>query len=154
MPIITEDITEIEEDSQKGKYLTFNLGENSYGIEIRHVTEIVGVQPFNSMPELPVYYKGIINLRGRIIPVMDMRLRFDMPPVEYNDRTCIVIIDSEDISAGLIVDCVDEVLSFKDEDIADPPEVGAGKKFIKGIGKHEGNIKLLLDCEKLFSNDN
>jgi len=81
------------ENTQKDKYLTFLLGEETYAIEIKYVTEIIGIQPITQVPELPSYIKGIINLRGRIIPVMDVRLRFKKPPVEYNDRTCIIVID-------------------------------------------------------------
>lgn len=153
MSVLAENIIETEDDSQRGKYLTFMLGGESYGIEIKYVSEIVCVQPFSSLPELPDYYKGIMNLRGRIIPVMDMRRRFEMPSAEYNDRTCVVIIDSEDISVGLVVDCVDEVLIIKDEDIAAPPEMGNGKKYMKGIGKSGEGIKLIIDCEKLFTID-
>lgn len=145
---------EQEEDTQKGKYLVFSLGEEYYGIEIYYVMEIIGIQPITQMPDLPDYIKGIINLRGKIIPVMDVRTRFKKPFKEYNDRTCIIVIQIRDISLGLIVDSVSEVLSIPDEDIVPPPNMGkGGHRFIKGIGKVESGVKLLLDCEKLINDE-
>lgn len=151
----TQQFIEQEEDTQKGKYLTFSLGSEFYGIEIKHVTEIIGIQPITEVPELPLYIRGIINLRGKIVPVMDVRLRFKKPSIEYNDRTCVVVVEMKDISVGLIVDSVSEVLSISDENIVPPPEVGKGlsNKYIKGIGKVGNDVKLLLDCERLFNDD-
>ncbi len=151
---VANELPEQEEDTQKGKFLTFSMGNESYGIEIRYVTEIIGIQPVTEVPELPEYVRGIINLRGKIIPVMDVRLRFKKPFREYNDRTCIVVIDTGDVSIGLIVDSVSEVLSIKDEEIVPPPDINREKhKYIRGIGKVGGEVKLLLDCEKLLSDD-
>jgi purine-binding chemotaxis protein CheW len=145
-------IDSMQEDTQKGKYLTFSLGNEFYGIEIKYVTEIIGMQPISEVPELPEYVKGIINLRGKIIPVMDVRLRFKKPSISYNDRTCVIVIDISHVSIGLIVDIVSEVLSIPDEDIVEPPEMSHyGNKFIKGIGKLNNEIKLLLDCDKLIN---
>lgn len=148
-----EKTMEIEEDTQKGKYLTFLLGKEAYAIEIKFVTEIIGIQPITEVPELPAFVKGIINLRGKIIPVMDVRLRFKKKPVDYNDRTCVIVIDVENISVGLIVDNVSEVLSISDDNIVPPPEMnrGSDNKYIKAIGKVEDDVKLILDCEKLLS---
>lgn len=150
-----QELLEQEEDTQKGKFLTFSMGNEMYGIEIRYVTEIIGIQTITEVPELPQYIRGIINLRGKIIPVMDVRLRFKKPFREYNDRTCVIVVDIKDASIGLIVDSVSEVLSIPDGDIVPPPEVnkGLGKRYIKGIGKVENDVKLLLDCEKLLSED-
>jgi purine-binding chemotaxis protein CheW len=147
------EIMEMEEDTQKGKFLTFLLGKEAYAIEIRYVTEIIGIQPITEVPELPAYVKGIINLRGKIIPVMDVRLRFKKPPADYNDRTCVIVIDIENLSVGLIVDNVSEVLSIPDENIVPPPELNRGSenKYIKAIGKVENDVKLILDCGKLLS---
>ncbi len=155
MAEITElEMLEQEEDTQKGRFLTFSLSSESYGIEIRYVTEIIGIQPVTEVPELPEYIRGIINLRGKIIPMMDVRLRFKKPFKEYNDRTCVIVIDIKDISIGLIVDSVSEVLSIPDNEIVGPPEVSKGtSRYIKGIGKVGGEAKLLLDCEKLLNND-
>lgn len=149
-----QEVLEQEEDTQKGKFLTFMLGKETYGLEIMHVTEIIGIQPITEVPELPQYIKGIINLRGKIIPVMDVRLRFGKSYREYDDRTCIVVIDISDISIGLIVDSVSEVLSIAEDNIVPHPEVNrSGNKYIKGIGKAGSDVKLLLDCNKLL-NDN
>lgn len=147
-------IVEEAEDTQKGRFLTFVLGEESYGIDIKYVTEIIGLQPVTEVPELPDYIRGIINLRGKIIPVMDVRLRFKKPFKDYNDRTCVVVIDIEEISIGLIVDRVSEVLTIPDEEIVPPPEINKmGNKYIKGIGKVGNEVKLLLDCYKLLSEE-
>lgn len=149
-----QEVLEQEEDTQKGKFLTFVLGGESYGIEIRFVTEIIGIQPVTQVPELPDYIRGIINLRGKIIPVMDVRLRFGKPFMEYNDRTCVIVIDIADISIGLIVDSVSEVLSIPDSEIVPPPDLNkAGSKYIKGIGKVGNEVKLLLDCSKLLNEE-
>ena len=145
---------EQEEDTQKGRFLTFVLSNELYGIEIRHVTEIIGIQPITEVPELPDYIRGIINLRGKIIPVMDVRLRFKKPFREYNDRTCVIVIDIKDVFLGLIVDRVSEVISIPETEIVSPPEISkSGNKYIKGIGKVGNEVKLLLDCDKLLSDD-
>ncbi len=148
-------ILEQEEDTQHGRFLTFAVGEEVYGIGIGMVTEIVGLQPITTMPEMPDYLMGIINLRGKIIPVMDMRRRFHKEPLAYNDRTCIIVLDIRYVSVGLIVDHVNEVASINDEDIAPPPDYlgGIENKFISGIGKTGGEVKLLLDTEKLMQNE-
>lgn len=141
-----------EEDTQKGRFLTFQLGEEVYGIEIKYVTEIIGIQPITVVPELPDYIKGIINLRGKIILVMDVRLRFKKEWVEYNDRTCVVVIDIGETSIGLIVDSVAEVLTIPEDDIVPPPDINnGGNRYIKGIGKVGSDVKLLLDCDKLIN---
>lgn len=141
-----------QEDTQKGKFLTFSMGNEMYGIEIRYVTEIIGIQPITEVPELPDYIKGIINLRGKIIAVMDVRLRFKKQYREYNDRTCVIVIDIDDICIGLIVDSVSEVLSIPDSEIVTPPEVNkTGNRYIKGVGKVGNEVKLILDCYKLLN---
>ncbi|MCX7708699.1 MAG: chemotaxis protein CheW [Clostridia bacterium] len=151
---VLQGLEEQEEDTQKEKYLTFNLGNEFYGIEIRHVTEIIGLQPITEVPELPEYIRGIVNLRGKIIPVMDVRTRFKKPFREYNDRTCIIVIEVLEISIGLIVDSVSEVLSIPDGDIVPPPDINkSGNRYIKGIGKVGTDVKLLLDCDKLLNEE-
>lgn len=145
---------ELGEDTQRGKFLTFSLGNEFYGLEIKYVTEIIGIQDITEVPELPKYIMGIINLRGKIIPVMDVRLRFKKPFREYNDRTCIVVIDILDVSVGLIVDTVSEVISITDTDIVPPPDISRiTNKYIKGIGKVGSEVKLLLDCDRLLNED-
>jgi purine-binding chemotaxis protein CheW len=146
----------IEEDTQKGKFLTFVIGHEEFGIEIRFVTEIIGgIQMITEVPEVPNYVKGIINLRGKIIPVIDVNLRFKMEAKEYSDRTCIIVIDIDDLSVGLIVDNVAEVLSIADENIVPTPDGRAGfhHRYIKGIGKVGSAVKLLLDCDRLLSDE-
>ncbi len=146
--------TEQDEDTLKGKYLIFSMGHELYGMEIRYITEILGIQPITQVPEMPEYVKGITNLRGKIIPVMDARLRFKKEVREYDNRTCIIVIDTNDISIGLIVDSVSEVITMLDEDIAPPPEInGIGHKYIKGVGKSGNSVKLLLDCQKLLTDE-
>lgn len=145
---------EQEEDTLKGKYLIFSVGSELYGMEIRYITEIVGLQPITEVPEMPEYVKGVTNLRGKIIPVLDARLRFHKAVREYDDRTCIIVVDTTIISIGLIVDNVAEVLSMQDEDIAPPPDINkGGHKYIKGIGKANGSVKLILDCQRLLTED-
>jgi purine-binding chemotaxis protein CheW len=152
--ISVKELMNEEEDTQKGKFLTFSIGNEFYGLEIRCVTEIIGIQAITEVPELPEYIRGIINLRGKIIPVMDVRLRFRKQFREYNDRTCIIVIDIKDTSVGLIVDSVSEVISIVDEDIVPPPDIKRGtNRYIKGIGKVQNDVKLLLDCDRLLNDD-
>jgi purine-binding chemotaxis protein CheW len=151
---LTQELLDQEEDTQKGKFLTFILGRESYGLEIKHVTEIIGIQPITEVPELPEYIRGIVNLRGKIIPVMDVRLRFKKSFMEYNDRTCIIVIDIKDVYIGLIVDSVSEVISIPETEIVAPPDISKmGNKYIKGIGKVDNEVKLLLDCNKLLNEE-
>jgi purine-binding chemotaxis protein CheW len=146
-------VQEEEEDTQRGKFLTFQLGTEVFGIEIKFVTEIIGIQAITYVPEVPGYVKGIINLRGKIIPVIEIRSKFKKPSIPYDDRTCIIVIDLNEISIGLIVDSVSEVLNIGDENIVPPPKYKSGvqNKYIKGIGKVGKEIKLLLDCEMIIS---
>ena len=155
MSEIYEENKLMEEDTQHGRFLTFTLEDEVYGIEIKYVTEIIGIQSITKVPEVPDYVKGIINLRGKIIPVIDVRLKFGKQPMEYDDRTCIVVIDITEVSVGLIVDNVDEVLTIDDQDIAAPPanKTGFENKYIKGIGKAGERVQLLLDCERLLKNE-
>jgi purine-binding chemotaxis protein CheW len=143
----------MEEDTQHGRFLTFASGSEVFGLEIRYVTEIVGIQPITQIPETPEFVKGVINLRGKIIPVIDVRLKFKKLPIAYDDRTCIIVIDIKDISVGLIVDNVAEVVTISDENIVPPPtySTGAQNRYIKGIGKIQNDVKLLLDCDRLFN---
>ena len=149
------DRLEQEEDSQRNKFLTFSLGKEDYGIDICYVTEIIGIQAITAIPEMPGYMKGIINLRGKIIPVMDVRIRFKKEFRPYDDRTCIIVIETNGITLGLIIDGVSEVLSIPESEIALPPQIKKDLQhhYVKGIGKVGGSVKLLLDCEKLLSDD-
>jgi purine-binding chemotaxis protein CheW len=154
MSKLIEQLMEMEEDTQKDKFLTFSLGNEAYGIEIKYVTEIIGIQPITQVPELPEYVKGIINLRGKIIPVMDVRLRFKKEPKIYDERTCTVVVEIDNVSVGLIVDTVSEVMRIPEENIAIPPSISQSQhnSYVKGIGRVNDEVKLLLDCAKLLSN--
>ena len=152
MEVNQTEMEDATEDTMRGRFLTFGVGQEVFGIAIRAVKEIIGMQPINTLPEVPEYIRGIINLRGRIIPVIDMRLKFKKEAAAYTDRTCIIVIETQQISAGLIVDHVAEVLSIEEENISPPPELGMkiSSRYVNGIGKVDGEVKLLLDCEKLF----
>ncbi len=142
-----------EVDGTKNMYLTFAVGEEDYGVSISYVTEIINVQAITEVPELPPYIKGIINLRGKIIPVMDVRIRFNKLPQRYNDRTCIIVVDVGDSGIGLIVDLVREVMYIDEEQIVPPSndQSGFGKRYISGIARTGNAIKQLLEIERLVS---
>lgn len=135
------------EDTQEGLYLTFSIGEEVYGIGVKYVKEIIGIQPITQIPDFPDHIKGVINLRGKIIPVMDVRLRFKKPEKPYDSRTCTIVVDIFSKSIGLIVDRVADVIAIPDGDIAVPQGIDRQVvSYIKGFGKVGGEIKLLLDC--------
>ena len=143
-----------DDDTLKGKYLIFSIGQEQYGIEIRYITEIIGMQPITQVPEMPGYVKGITNLRGKIIPVMDARMRFGKELRAYDDRTCIIVIDNNDVTTGLIVDRVLEVVIMEDEDVSSPLDTNQeGRKLIKGFGKVANKVRLLLDCRRLLADN-
>ena len=147
------DDDEEDEDTQKDKFLTFTVGKEDYGLEIYHVTEIIGIQKITEVPDMPDYVKGVINLRGKVIPIMDVRKRFKFAEREYDDRTCIVVVNINDTSLGLVVDTVKEVSDIPEKDIQPPPEIAEGNRqfFISGLGKIDEEVKILLDAEKLLS---
>ena len=141
------------EDTQKNKYLIFSIGDENYGLPIRYVIEIINILEITTVPEQPEHVKGLINLRGKILPVMDVRLRFKKKEKEYDDRTCVVVIDVDGTSFGLIVDNVKEVASVEEDSISETPEMGDDPKagYIEGIGKVGEDIWLLVDCNKLLN---
>ena len=143
---------EENEDTQEDKYLTFVLNKEDFGIEIRYVTEIIGIQNITEVPDMPPYIKGVINLRGKVIPVMDIRLRFGVVERAYDDRTCIIVININEQPVGLIVDRVLEVLDIQQSEIEAPPKMRKGKnnKFIQGMGKVGDQVKILLNANKLL----
>ena len=150
-------VEEMTGDNQKGKYMTFRLGEKYYGIGISYVSEIIGLQPVTKVPETEDFIIGLINLRGKILPVIDVRIRFGMEPRAYDDRTCIIVINIENVSIGLIVDTIAEVVNIADEDIVPPPTIspasGKTSKYVYGIGKVGTDVKMLLDLKKLIAHD-
>lgn len=142
----------------EGKYLTFLLNDEEYGIEVLKIREIIGYLPVTPVPQVPNYIKGVINLRGQVIPVVDLRTRLDMPYVEPNDETCIVVVETKTpagkvVNTGLIVDKVREVLDISADQIDDSVNFGAGvdSEFILGIGKVGKSIKILLDIDKVLT---
>ena len=150
--LLDEDLYDEDEDAQKDKFLTFRVGEEDYGIDIRYVTEIIGIQKITEVPDMPGFVKGVINLRGKVIPVMDVRTRFSLESREYDDRTCIMVVNINDLSIGLIVDRVIEVMDIPESHIEPPPRMGIGVKsrYIKGMGKVGEEVKILLDVNKLL----
>ncbi|MBN2009809.1 chemotaxis protein CheW [candidate division KSB1 bacterium] len=136
-----------------GKYLTFFLANEEYGLEILKVVEIIGMMDVTPVPRTPRYIQGVINLRGKVIPVMDLRLKFGMHHVEQTDETVIIVVHAQGIEMGIIVDKVSEVLDINSESIEDSPAFGTevNTEYILGIGKAEGNVKLLLDIDRVLS---
>lgn len=146
-------------DKQRNKYVTFKSGNEYFGLKIEYVSEIIVYQEITEIPESEDYIKGLINLRGKIIPVIDVRIRFKQEPMEYTDRTCIVIVNVNDMVVGLIVEKIAEVVEIKEEDILPPPTVVIGgedklqNRYVYGIGKVGDSVKLLLDPERLLKDD-
>ncbi len=140
-------------DSRAGKYLTFFLGNEEYGIEILKVHEIIGLMPITPVPRTPNFIKGVINLRGKVIPTVDLRLKFGMEAVQNTDETCIIVVQTHGIEMGTIVDKVSEVLNVGAEDIEDTPSFGStvNTDYILGIGKAAGKVRLLLDIDKVLA---
>jgi purine-binding chemotaxis protein CheW len=142
-----------------GKYLTFTLAEEEYGIGILKIKEIIGMMPFTSVPQTPGFVKGVINLRGKVIPVIDLRLRFGMKAIDYTDRTCIIVVEVEGesgkIMIGIVVDTVSEVLNIKAEDIEETPAFGTrlNTDYIMGMAKIGGGVKILLDIDKVLKSE-
>ncbi len=145
----------VEDEIQKEQYMTFKCSDEIYGISIKYVNEIIGLSQITKVPETQDYLIGLINLRGKIIPVIDVRIRFGKEPLEYNDRTCVIVIDVKSTVIGLIVDAIDEVAAFAENEITPPPSVSdlamQAKKYVFGIGRVNGEVKLLLDPDKLIN---
>lgn len=142
---------------REGKYLTFSLAGEEYGIGILKVKEIIGMMAVTSVPQTPDFVKGVINLRGKVIPVIDLRLRFGIEPEEYTERTCIIVVEisssSGKVVIGIVVDSVSEVLNIKGEDIEDTPAFGTrlNTDYILGMAKMDKGIKILLDIDGVLS---
>jgi purine-binding chemotaxis protein CheW len=152
---LDDDLYDEDEDTQKDKFLTFHLAGEDYGIEIAHVIEIIGIQNITEVPDMPAYVKGVINLRGSVIPVMDVRLRFKLAERAYDERTCIIVVEVNGTSVGLVVDQVREVVDIPEEQIEPAPQTGksTSSRFIKGMGKINGEVKILLKVEQLLLDD-
>jgi len=148
-------IDEEDEDTLSNRFLTFHLGGEDYGLEIRYVTEIVGVQKITVVPDLPDFVKGVVNLRGQVIPVIDVRLRFKMEARPYDERTCIIVVNLDGAFVGLIVDTVQEVREIPSDKVSAPPRFGHAEKsrYILGMGKVGSEVKILLDVGKLLKEE-
>jgi purine-binding chemotaxis protein CheW len=146
-----------QNDHREGKYLTFSLDQEEYGIGILKVREIIGMLGITPVPQTPRFVKGVINLRGQVIPVVDLRLKFGMPELEYTERTSIIVVEvrgqSGNIPIGIVVDAVSEVVNIKGEDIEDTPTFGTrlDTEYILGMAKTEGGVKILLDIDQVLS---
>ena len=149
--------SEMYSSEREGKYLTFTLAEEEYGIGILKIKEIIGMMPVTTVPQTPDFVKGVINLRGKVIPVMDLRLRFGMEAIDYTERTCIIVVEIEGtaghIQIGIVVDSVSEVLNINGEDIEDTPTFGTklNTEYILGMAKTESSVKILLDIDRVLS---
>lgn len=143
-------------DPRAGKYLTFQLGKEEFAVQVLNVREIMGVQEITAVPQMPFHVKGVLNLRGKVVPVVDLRLRFAMQELEYTQRTCIIVVQTEGqagkISTGIIVDGVSEVLTIQTADIEDTPDFGmsAATPYLMGLAKIKGKVKILLDIAKVI----
>ena len=140
-----------------GKYLTFKLDDEEYGIGILKVKEIIGMMPITSVPRTPEFVKGVINLRGKVIPIIDLRLKFDMEAIPYSERTCIIVVEidstQETVQIGIVVDAVSEVLNIREDEIEGAPTFGTrlNTDYILGMAKMEGGVKILLSIDKVLS---
>jgi purine-binding chemotaxis protein CheW len=143
--------------NREGKYLTFGLAGEEYGIGILKVKEIIGMMSITSVPQTPGYVKGVINLRGKVIPVIDLRLKFGMESIAYTERTCIIVVEirgrDQKIQLGIVVNSVSEVLNVKPEEIEDTPTFGTklDTDYILGMAKMADGIKILLDIDRVLS---
>lgn len=144
-------------DQRAGKYLTFGLGHEEFAIQVLRVREIMGVQEITAVPQMPGHVKGVINLRGKVIPVLDLRLKFGLPEIEYTQRTCIIVAqiqsDAGSLLIGVIVDAVSEVLTLQSGEIEDTPDFGGGvaTPYLLGMAKVKGKVKILLDIDKVLA---
>ncbi|HOY62346.1 MAG TPA: chemotaxis protein CheW [bacterium] len=147
-------IATVESQIQKlSKYLTFTLGGEEYGLEILKVREIIGLMEITNVPRMPDFVRGVINLRGKVIPVVDLRLKFGMSKQDDTDETCIIVVDLEEMQMGVVVDHVSEVLDIKEGDIEETPSFGVqiNTEFILGIGKAKDKVIILLDIKKVLT---
>jgi purine-binding chemotaxis protein CheW len=145
-------------EERAGKYLVFHLGKEEFGIRVLKVREIMGIQDITAVPQTPAYVKGVINLRGKVIPVVDLRLKFGLPEIEYTQRTCIIVVQVQADShgmmmMGIVVDGVAEVLNLVSGDIEDTPDFGQGvvTPYLLGMAKIKGKVKILLDIDQVLT---
>ena len=147
----------LKTDERAGKYLTFVIGKEEFGVGVLKVREIMGIQDITAVPQTPPYLKGVINLRGKVIPVIDLRLKFGLPSVDYTQRTCIIVVQVKSGSAlllmGIVVDEVSEVITMAGADIEDTPDFGStvSTSYILGMAKIKDKVKILLDINEVLT---
>ena len=153
--VVEEKSSAVKIDERAGKYLVFHLGNEEFGIQVLKVREIMGVQDITAVPHTPSHVKGVINLRGKVIPVVDLRLKFGLPEAEYTQRTCIIVVqvpgEAGSMPMGIVVDGVAEVLNLVSGDIEATPDFGQGvaASYLLGMAKVKGKVKILLDIDKV-----
>jgi len=147
--------TEADVGQKGGKFLTFNLAKETYGLEILKVREIIGLMDITAVPRTPGYVKGVINLRGKVIPVIDLRLKFKMPEAEHTDETCIIVVNVGNVEVGILVDKVSEVIEIQGQNIEDAPSFGSevDTNFILGMGKTNDTVTILLDIAEVLKHE-
>jgi purine-binding chemotaxis protein CheW len=147
----------VKSDERAGKYLTFLIGKEEFGVGVLRVREIMGIQDITKVPQTPPYLKGVINLRGKVIPVIDLRLKFGLPAIDYTPRTCIIVVQVNSgaarLQTGIVVDAVSEVITLAPGDIEDTPDFGpnVATNYILGMAKIKGKVKILLDINEVLS---
>ncbi|MBS3820354.1 MAG: chemotaxis protein CheW [Planctomycetes bacterium] len=144
--------TVTDTNSRAGMYLTFGLADEEYGVEILKVREIICMMDITAVPKAPPHVKGVVNLRGKVVPVIELRTRFSMPTIESTEETCIIVVVVGTREIGVVVDRVSEVLDIAEKDIEDPPTFGTivDTSFLIGMGKTEGHVTILLDITKVL----
>lgn len=147
--------TSEELSAKLNKYLTFTLGDEEYGLEILKVREIMGLMDITAVPRMPEFVRGVINLRGKVIPVIDLRLKFELESIEDSKETCIIVVDLVDTLMGIVVDKVSEVLDIGRSEIEETPSFGVSvdTRFILGMGKAKGRVVILLDIQKVLTSE-
>ena len=151
---IAQEEFKVTQDTMQGMFLTFDLADEGYGLEIRYVTEIIGIQKVTNVPDMPDHVIGVLNLRGKVIPIIDVRLRFNLVFREYDECTCIIVVNINDNPVGLVVDQVSEVIDITNKNIEPPPATGrGGGHYIQGLGKIGEQVKILLNVEALIEGD-
>ncbi len=142
---------------RQGKYLVFQLAREEFGVQVLNVREIMGLQEITAVPQTPVFVKGVINLRGKVIPVVDLRLKFGLENAEYTQRTCVIVVQVNQPSGpmlmGAVVDGVSEVLNIQEAEVEDMPDLGAEMSlpYIRGMAKVKGKVKILLDIDRVLT---
>lgn len=150
--VTNSDVLEAPPVIEGGKFLSFFLGKEEYAIEILKVQEIIGLMPITPVPKMPDYIRGVLNLRGKIVPVMELRARFNLEPVEDTDETCIIVIQDKNYQMGAVVDKVSEVTDIAADQFEEVPSVGktSGNEFLSALGKVKDSVKMVVDVHKVL----